>query len=333
MALFFLLAAALAAPPSQHQRYLTWAERLEQTEHPEPGYRFLSDMHSEIAEVVREKPGVVTPVRIGHTVQKRPIWGFKIRDPIRPPKKKILVFAGLHALEWVGVEAVVEYILALAGHPVEGVEATAIPVVNVDRRRLVEEELLNGVRKYRRSNHNGVDLNRDYAIHREAKAIWSPLMPARFATSPAPLSQPESRAIDRIAAREGYSAAVSLHCFGGYIYYPWAGRYERPEDWQELDAIGRKMKAAQPGRHPYRVKQLSHWMFLFRAQGSEIDHLYHTYGIPSFLLEMSRSGIVPGKPRTWRDPFRMYNPSDPTHHARMGADALMALTRHLGEDQ
>ena len=39
---------------------------------------------------------------------------------------------------------------------------------------------------------------------------------------------------DRLAKKELFDASISLHSFGGHIYYPWAGRYERPPDWKEL---------------------------------------------------------------------------------------------------
>ena len=42
---------------------------------------------------------------------------------------------------------------------------------------------------------------------------------------------------------------------------------------------------------PYRVKQLSHWYFMFQVQGTELDHLYGKYGTKAFLIETTRSGV------------------------------------------
>ena len=76
-------------------------------------------------------------------------------------------------------------------------------------------------RKYRRVNSGGEDLNRDFEIHRDATAIWKHLFPERYTTSSAPLSQPESQAIDKLFEQYRFDASVSIHAFGGYIYYPW----------------------------------------------------------------------------------------------------------------
>ena len=92
--------------------------------------------------------------------------------------------------------------------------------------------------KYRRGNADNVDLNRDFAVNREAKAIWRHLLPNRYGTSEAPLSQPESRALDALAEAERYDVAVSLHAFGGFFYQLYnAGRqFQRyaahPENWR-----------------------------------------------------------------------------------------------------
>ena len=85
------------------------------------------------------------------------------------------------------------------------------------------------------------------------------LVPDRYTTSSAPLSQPESRAVDTLFEQYRFDASVSIHAFGGYIYYPWAGRYYRAEDWKEMHHLAEIMKQAQAGKHPYKV--MSHWMF------------------------------------------------------------------------
>ena len=171
-------------------------------------------------------------------------------------------------MEWVSTEAAVKLLIGLAQHPPEHTEVVIVPFLNIDRRLVVEQDLINEERKYRRVNSGGEDLNRDYEIHREATAIWRHLFPERYSTSSSPLSQPESKAIDNLFAQEHFNAAVSVHAFGGYIYYPWAGRYPPVDNWEMFHHLGTVMKSAQSGKHPYHVKQLSHWMFLFKAQGT-----------------------------------------------------------------
>ena len=212
--------------------------------------------------------------------------------------------------------------------PPPGVAITVVPVLNVDGRLKVEADLRNGDDLYRRGNSPNVDLNRDFAVNREARAVWRHLLPRRYVTSPAPLSQPESRVLDALADRERFDVAVSLHAWGGYFYYPWAGRWERPADRAAFEALGRVIESGQPTR-AYRTHQLGRWAFFFRGHGMEIDHLYGTYGTKAFLVELTRSGRDPWRPRTWGPNFRIYNPEDPAEAVQRGRGALRALAWHL----
>ncbi len=265
---------------------------------------------------------------MGRTVQGWPIWAFRVREPGTETRRRALIFAGIHALEWVGVEVATELLLEVARQPIRGVEVTVIPVLNIDGHRKVEADLLAGRDAWRRRNAAGVDLNRDFAINRDAEAVWRHVLPRRYRTSPAPLSQPESRAIDALADAERFDVAVSLHAFGGFIYTPWAGHWRRPPDHRELTALGRVMAGGQ-GAHAYRVRQLSRWGFFFRGHGMEVDHLYGRYGTRSFLMELTRTGIEPLRLDTWKSPFRRYNPRDPRRHVALGVGALRALLSHL----
>jgi hypothetical protein len=296
--------------------------------HPEPGYRFYDELHAQIAEVVALYPGRVRPFSLGATVQGAPIWGFRCSDPMTPIQKKMLVFGAIHPLEWASSEVVTDALLACARRPPPGVLMVFVPVLNVDGRRTVENDLMSGNDRYRRGNAAGVDLNRDFTSNRESKAIWRHIIPSRYSTSPAPLSQPESRAIDALAAAERFDVAMSFHAFGGYFYYPWAGRWERPKDRAEFVALGHLMEEAQPGR-PYRTQQLSHWAFFFRGCGMELDHLYERYDTRAFLIELTRSGVSPWRPWTWDQHFRLYNPADPSPDAASGAAAVRAMAWHL----
>jgi len=246
-------------PETNHTAaFLDLVARHPPSDHPEPAYRFQAEVYAELAPYVRDRPGVMQVERIGTTVENRPIWAFHITHPTTPPDHTVLVSASIHALEWVGAEVATELAVRLAESPVPGVRVTIVPLLNVDGRARVEADLRAGENRYRRSNANGVDLNRDFAVNREAKAIWRHIIPRRYTTSPSPLSQPESRAIDALANRERFDVAVSLHAFGGYIYYPWAGLWERPPDHQRFVELGHVMQSGQ-GARAYRVQQLSHW--------------------------------------------------------------------------
>jgi hypothetical protein len=295
---------------------------------PEPGYRFSTDVQVELAHLTREHPGLIGVRSIGLSVKERPIMAYTLRDPREPARHRVLVLAQIHAMEWVPTEVAVDYIQTFIAQPIPGVELVVVPMLNIDGRVAVEQDLLAGRNIYRRGNANHVDLNRDFAINREALAIWRHVLPGYYQTSPSRLSQPESQAVDRLAAEQHFDVALSFHAFGGYIYHPWAGLYERPPAWDELDHIGRIMASGQ-GRDAYQVKQLARWAFFFRGHGMEMDHMYGTYGTRSFLIEMTHSGLELRRPATLDEHFRWYNPRDPDHHTAIGVSIIRNLVGWL----
>lgn len=296
-------------------------------EHPEPAYHFAADAYADIGAAIVRSPGTVTPFVVGCTLRDAPIWGFTVRDPATPVAHRLLLIANIHALEWIPTEDAVAFLLDYASRPIPGVEVVIVPIVNVDGREKVEADLRAGRHIYRRGNDAHIDLNRDWLVNRESDAIWRHLLPGRYTVSPSGLSQPETRAIDALIRTHTtppdvpFEGFVSLHSFGGFIYYPWAGRWERAPDWPRLHAIGEAMEAAM-GPHAYRPRQLSRWGFFFRGLGMEVDHVYGEFGIPSFLVETTRSGIT--RPADLRDYFRWYNPRKPERHVRTGVSMLRA---------
>ena len=310
--------------------FSTWAARLQPPEeHPAraEGWDFSATLFARVDALVQDKPGVIQPELIGRSVERRPIWAFHVSDPGVEVQREVLVIAQLHSLEWIGAEVAVELLERLVDQPPSGVRVTVIPIVNPDGRWRSEEDLLAGrVESYRRANANGVDLNRDWSVHRSSDVIWSklPYTKRYYYSSEEPLSQPETQAVDALAQRQPPDAFVSLHAFGGYVEIPWGGVYDNTPDHARLMAMGREMAEAQPNR-PYRTIQLNHFVRWFRALGCEIDHFYGVYGADAFLIELTRSGIR--GPKTWKDKFRWYNPVDKREHVEDGTAAVQALIR------
>jgi hypothetical protein len=109
----FLISFARAEEPD----FQTFVRDLETpADHPEERYRFRQEIYGQLAELVRERPGVVVPFRVGETVEHRPIWGFRVRAPGSEPKVKVLVFAGIHALERIGTEVATTFLLEMGRH-------------------------------------------------------------------------------------------------------------------------------------------------------------------------------------------------------------------------
>jgi hypothetical protein len=302
-------------------QFTTWMDKQQTVAHPESAYHYAVEVYQEILPFVKERPGVIRAECIGWSIEGQPLWAFHIHDPARESIGSMLVFANIHALEWVPTEDALAFLKEAVQWP-RAVDLTVIPILNPDGRRTVEQDLLEGRNEYHRGNSEHIDLNRDFAINRQAEAIWRFITPGYYRTSPAALSQPETRAIDALAAREMYDASVSLHAFGGFIYYPWAGRWARTPDQKTFHTLGRAMQAGM-GAHAYRPRQLSRWGFFFRAQGADVDHFYGEYGTMSFLVETTRSGIARLQDKNTY--FRWYNPRDPSRHIREGVRLLRAL--------
>lgn len=318
------IAAALADEPDT-TAFLTWADRQEAprtTPEDTDGYHFSADLFPKIAAEVRAHPGLIDVELLGHSSGGRPIWAFHVEDGVAPPTRSVLVFANLHAMEWIGTEVAWAVLDDVIDAPPPGLRVTVIPVANPDGRSKVEDDRLAGRRWYRRGNGANIDLNRDFAVNTEPRAVWRHLKPSFYAHSDTPLSQPESQALDALWDREQYDRAASLHAFGGFFFYPWAGRFAPPPDDADFRALGRAMATAQGGRS-YDPRQLGRWGFFFRAQGAEIDHLYGENGTRAFLIELTRSGITGW--RSYRDAFRWYNPEDPKPHVDGGLRAVRAL--------
>ena len=104
--IMWMTATAAARTPivdpdsTARDRYLRWVRRLPHIHSPE-AYRYTNQLHRDIAPYVRDRPGVVRPFVIGRSVEKRPIWAFRVSRPDTEVHSKILVLAGIHALEWI----------------------------------------------------------------------------------------------------------------------------------------------------------------------------------------------------------------------------------------
>jgi len=237
-----------------------------------------------------------------------------------------LVVAGIHPIEWIGVEVGLALAEAIAVAPLVGRRVVVVPVMNVDGFAAVEDDLAQGRRRWRRTSGPdarslGVDLNRNFATaHQPPPTWWRWLHHA----GPRPWSEPETAAIARLFDEVGpIDRAIALHSFGRMILLPWAHRRERPPRWDELVAHAHGIAAGLPER--YRVWQAGRWP-VFRAGGLELDWLTER-GALTVLIECSGGGWRATDPSSWGSPFAWYNPPDGAAAAGPIADALVGFAR------
>ena len=252
---------------------------------------------------------------LGRSAGGEPMWTVRIgaTGDAAPPRARVLYLANLHAQEFVGVETALATLaravdrMAARDPLLEGVEITCVPTANPDGYRRVAAEAAAAHAGFRRKNARGVDLNRNFAEGFDPRAPLVRLLPFIYHPGAGPLSEPETAALDRLFARR-FDRALSLHSFGGWIFWPWAGRHRPTVDDARFAQLAERMRERM--RKPYRAIQLGRWARWFRAGGAEIDHLYGRYGTLAFLMEVSDGGRSLLRPSTWLDAFAWFNPAD-----------------------
>jgi hypothetical protein len=133
-------------------------------------------------------PTVRETVVLGSSVLGRPIIAYRVGDPDAGTTAVLL--GQMHGDEPAGV------VLAqavLAGRPLAGVDLWVVPTMNPD-----------GAAARRRQNARGVDLNRNWP------SDWRRLR-GQYDSGPAPLSEPETRALQAFLARVRPDRLVSVH--------------------------------------------------------------------------------------------------------------------------
>ena len=135
------MSVALSWGPTELE---TWSKTLP---NPDPvpelatEYEFTGAFFGRLAKAAKERPGVVRLENIGVSTKERPIVAFHIRDPSTPVTRKVLVFAGIHALEWISTEVALRFLDEIIHSPPKGVLVTVIPLLNPDGRARVESDL------------------------------------------------------------------------------------------------------------------------------------------------------------------------------------------------
>ncbi len=265
---------------------------------------------------------------IGHSVAETPLYALEVGNPAAP--RVTAVLAGLHPIEWIGVEVLHALLWALARTPPRDRRVVCFPIINVDGYRQIEDDLRRGSHRWRRTNSRGVDLNRNWPTHFAARRrpwLWRHSWGGEHA-----LSEPETAAVcahlDGIAEAAAIDCALSLHSIGRMLLLPWGGRFRAPAAARQLHHAAEAVRGRLSAN--YRVRQTSHWLPGVRAKGIEIDHLHARYGALAMLVECTGGGARLRAPKSLLNPFRWYNPSTPASHASELAAALEPFV--LGAD-
>jgi predicted deacylase len=276
---------------------------------------------------------------IGATVEGRPIRAVTLAGPGRAPdpaRPQALVAANIHGNEVIASEVALAIqelaVEAAPGGPaaalLEAADLTVVAAVNLDARAGAAAALAAGSLRgvSRRQNAHGVDLNRNFPVPSNARDVWYPLAGTSIRRlpwyrGPAPLSEPEARALVGLADRLRPAAAINLHSVGRFFLYPYCCSRDVPAHVADFRAMGEAFTAAQP-RARYRVRQCRSW---YAVLGDLDDWLYDAHGTLSVTVELSRplAGVGASPLRLVR-PLSWSNPRSPEPTIENTAAACLA---------
>ncbi|KAI6199698.1 Peptidase-M14 domain-containing protein [Aphelenchoides besseyi] len=210
----------------------------------------LNDYHSyseivHFVESFRTNDSRVTVQRLGLSTEKRPIQIVKIAARNQRSNKSILIDAGVHAREWIGITSVLHLLanLAQSSDWPDDVNVYLIPIANPD-----------GYEYSRVSNRNwrttrsgprkcGVDMNRNFPFHwRETGTSSTPC--TEIFGGYAPLSEPEAAALANFMRRnkQKLRAYISVHSYQNSILVPFGYQTNtHPKDYDMLLKVGKQM--------------------------------------------------------------------------------------------
>lgn len=231
---------------------------------------------------------------------------------------RVLVTAGLHGLEWIGIAVAME---VLAQGPIDGARLLVCPMLNPDG--IARTEALGGDAPVGalRKNAHGIDLNRNFPLPYGALPSRVPLAGATDPAAatyrgPGPLSEPESRALLELLADDVPHAAVNLHSFMGTLI---AARVWHRSDWQAYTALARAFRAG--GGTYGRLGTPVFDVFT----GELEDWLHHALGCWAVCVECF--SLTESLRQHLRAPtsFARFNPADPRSVVQRDAPAVRAM--------
>jgi hypothetical protein len=276
-------------------------------------YRSYSEpggIRDEIAAVAARYPRLTKVVTIGRTVQGKPILALKVtrnakqtRDGSRPATAYV---GAQHAREWITVEMtrrLMHHVLdnygsdAAITSTINQTELWFIPVANPDGydytftpgNRLWRKNLRDNNGDGQITAVDGVDLNRNFAY----RWGWdnegsSPDPSSDTYRGPAPNSEPETKALDRLFRRVGFEFFINYHSAAELLLYGigWQVNTPSPDDEIYEAMAGDDATPAVPGYDPDISAEL------YTTNGDTDTHMTVRYGTLGFTPEMSTCETV-----------------------------------------
>jgi hypothetical protein len=262
---------------------------------------------------------------VGRSVRGEPLFAAHFGSEAESARTSV-VLAGVHPIEWIGIEACLALLDRVAGAGLEQRAVIAFPIVNPDGVLRVEQSLREGRRQWIRHNARGVDLNRNFDAHWGQKRLHQRALSWLFSPGQAAASEPEVAAIGYELSGRRVDRAVSLHSFGGAVLFPPAHTIWPVRDYEEHRAWAKAVARAARQR-PYSALPASWWCMGNVQSGLEIDWFHERHGALSLLVECEGGPSLSLARLT--QPFAWFNPLEASRVASSVAGALLPFV--LGE--
>ena len=252
-------------------------------------------------------------VTYGTSVEGRPLRAVRL-PASSSSAPRVLCTANLHGPELISSHLA----LALLDRLAEGVdgglrrraELWVAPCLNPDGYARTWRQQGRGSLAELRTNAHGVDLNRNFPLpgrERPPSHIpWAGSSRAGSSTyrGPAPLSEPESAALDSLLRARRFHASVNLHSFMGVVIPP---RVRDRGSYERYRSLCRRFRLAQPRtRYP---RLASRWLDFFTGELEDYQH--HTLGCWTICVETMSLPASLRQHLVAPSVFWRFNPRDP----------------------
>ncbi|GGO50139.1 M14 family metallopeptidase [Streptomyces lasiicapitis] len=263
-------------------------------------------LQEEIVKTAQAHPGLTKVVSIGKSLQGKDILALKLSKGAKKSKDgskpSTLYMSNQHAREWITPEMtrrLMHHYLDNYGKDkrvtklVNSTELWFVLSANPDGYDFTHAA--GGDRQWRKNLRDidgdgttaagdGVDLNRNFAYK------WgydnegsSPNASSETYRGTGPMSEPETKAIDRFQKRIGFTYGINYHSAAELILYGvgWQVATPTPDDVLYKSLAGTPEKPAVPGYHPQVSSEL------YTTNGEADGHAGNVNGISMFTPEMS----------------------------------------------
>ncbi|MFC2132645.1 M14 family zinc carboxypeptidase [Bacteroidota bacterium] len=240
---------------------------------------------AELISIAENNPNITKLDTIGYSVLGRVILCLKISDnpDYDEDETPIFIVGNHHGNEILSVEATlyqINYLIDNYGTDIEvtdwinNKEIWFVPLLNAD-----------GNEAMRRTNENGVDLNRNYSFGFTATGNHGPQG----------FSEPETQTIRDFTALYPPVMSLTYHTSGRYLLYPWTHTDEAAPDSAALIYVGNKVSESVTfpsggSTDHYELVQGGRWYF---TAGEYCDYMYVTHNTLAYTFEMYTSQAPP----------------------------------------